>query len=299
MLARRLALLCVLTVPASANADTTQYSLLDTSLEPPAQIPHLQLPAGHSRQTSWRDQGSAERLRGLVCIEQIFISHPESVWSEDDRARSLASARSAMRYLEAEAGARHIELRFQERISEFDSEQMVASDSDEHSWTRGAVTGAAPRLGMFLPIASCPAQACAQELAILHVASAGRSYALPSLFSGDAEVERVVMFLRVIWPAASLPGQSTAGQKQLMAAERPAGFVHEILHLFGAEDLYQPEARRRAAQRRFPNDVMLQSHRPLSEIEISEYTAYAIGWSDEVPVALAGDAADLSSAHDD
>ncbi|MGI6279936.1 MAG: hypothetical protein ACOYJS_05185, partial [Acutalibacteraceae bacterium] len=60
-------------------------------------------------------------------------------------------------------------------------------------------------------------------------------------------------------------------------------FLHEILHLFGAEDYYNNEKRKAIAEKKYPKDVMLCSTSVLRENQIGEYTAYSIGWTDNTP----------------
>lgn len=64
---------------------------------------------------------------------------------------------------------------------------------------------------------------------------------------------------------------------------RIATIAHEILHLFGAEDYYLTEGRLSLAERYYPDDIMLLDTYDVSVLKIREMTAYAIGWSEEVP----------------
>lgn len=69
--------------------------------------------------------------------------------------------------------------------------------------------------------------------------------------------------------------------------------VHEVLHTFGAQDFYAKDfgtgtvkynANRAAlAQTLCPNDVMLCQTYDRDRVEISTFTAYTIGWLDELP----------------
>ncbi len=61
--------------------------------------------------------------------------------------------------------------------------------------------------------------------------------------------------------------------------------AHEILHLFGAEDLYAEaysEVRASAARERYPTDIMISAY-SLTENNIDAYTAYCIGWTQDIP----------------
>ena len=69
-----------------------------------------------------------------------------------------------------------------------------------------------------------------------------------------------------------------------------ATYAHEVLHLFGAGDLYFPydtdSGRKREAQAQFPNDVMLRVDYDLKGLDIGEFTAYRIGWRDQLEGSL-------------
>ena len=63
--------------------------------------------------------------------------------------------------------------------------------------------------------------------------------------------------------------------------------AHELLHLFGAEDFYDPYGempqREKLAQTLYPQDIMLSLVNDVNKAEIGEYTAYSIGWTDTLP----------------
>jgi hypothetical protein len=62
-----------------------------------------------------------------------------------------------------------------------------------------------------------------------------------------------------------------------------ATIAHEILHLFGAEDYYTPNARKALANKTYPKDIMLEARDDVSKNDIGDLTAYSIGWTDVAP----------------
>lgn len=70
-----------------------------------------------------------------------------------------------------------------------------------------------------------------------------------------------------------------------------ASYAHELLHLFGAQDLYRKEIgdsvyndkRARLCQKLCPESIMLNSWNDLSRAKISGFTAYCVGWIDFLP----------------
>ena len=67
--------------------------------------------------------------------------------------------------------------------------------------------------------------------------------------------------------------------------ELKSGIVaHELLHLFGADDLYAPMQNEEAVaflREHYPNEVMFQDHASADTLTVSPYTAWRIGWTDE------------------
>lgn len=68
-------------------------------------------------------------------------------------------------------------------------------------------------------------------------------------------------------------------------SELQAGvFVHEMLHLFGADDLYHPhqsEENVEFIKEHYPGEVMLSGHAPTESLALSPYTIWRMGWTDE------------------
>lgn len=66
-----------------------------------------------------------------------------------------------------------------------------------------------------------------------------------------------------------------------------ATIAHEILHLFGAEDYYDPYGkmpeREKIAKKLYPDDIMLSLPYDVNDAEIGAYTAYSVGWTNTLP----------------
>ena len=76
----------------------------------------------------------------------------------------------------------------------------------------------------------------------------------------------------------------------IVSYKYPSVFAHEFLHLFGAWDLYITpfDSTRKAIKRKkvamdlFPNEVMAFAYRHIESLEISPFTKYTIGWTNEL-----------------
>lgn len=64
---------------------------------------------------------------------------------------------------------------------------------------------------------------------------------------------------------------------------RASVVAHELLHLFGAEEMYDPAGRNEIAKQKYLKDVMLWTESFIARNEITEFTAYCIGWTDTIP----------------
>lgn len=76
----------------------------------------------------------------------------------------------------------------------------------------------------------------------------------------------------------------------IVSYKYPSVFAHEFLHLFGAWDLYITpfDNKRKAVKRKnmamemFPNEIMAFAYRRIESLEISPFTKYTIGWTNEL-----------------
>lgn len=287
---RKVVLLALL-VPTEGFADTADFQLLNTHLQPLDAASDLGIRGTLPKESeataprAWRDEGSARQLRGLVCVEHVFVDDASSEWTLPGRLDARDNARVALAHLQTSASKHGVEIDWRETQISYTTAEEISVEFDEHEWTEAAVRRTSTGQGRFLPVDSCPVKECEQGLAILHVKKPGRSYALPSVAYRDDGVERVVMFLRSL-EIKYYGAEEKQEPSGIQVPERPAAFVHELLHVFGAQDMYTPKARLHVAAKRYPDEVMLHSHRSLDSLSISGYTAYHVGWSDEVPPAL-------------
>jgi hypothetical protein len=74
----------------------------------------------------------------------------------------------------------------------------------------------------------------------------------------------------------------------IVSYKYPSEITHNILHLFGAADLYDTPLRKnkkkiQLAQTLYPNDIMQDPYaRGINSLEIGDFTKYMIGWTEEI-----------------
>jgi hypothetical protein len=74
----------------------------------------------------------------------------------------------------------------------------------------------------------------------------------------------------------------------IVSYKYPAEIAHNVLHLYGAADMYKTLYRRndkkiKQLSQKCPNDIMQDCYgKNIREMEISEYTRYLIGWNETI-----------------
>lgn len=104
----------------------------------------------------------------------------------------------------------------------------------------------------------------------------GLSYARGNAVAYSHILEYAVVYAR----DTDVPAADTLHQK---THNRASVVAHEVLHLFGAEEMYDPAGRNEIAKQKYPKDVMLWTESFIARNEITPFTAYCIGWTDTVP----------------
>jgi len=89
--------------------------------------------------------------------------------------------------------------------------------------------------------------------------------------------------------AAFWTGHTERVEYGIVTYKNPAVIAHEVLHIFGAEDLYpHPENSSfnfNAIAERYPYEIMRATYPDISKLRISPITKYLIGWQDSLDFA--------------
>lgn len=222
--------------------------------------------------------GSASVLKGKNILVSLFLTTPDNTFTEEEKETCLQRLKEAAIYIEETASDYCIETQFildwseensqdlrMEKTVDFtisdDSDFMEALDKAFAQWTEEDLSyekllqeyGADG-------IATC-----------MFVNAPGRSYAI--VYDGKDNVrESLVMFVR-----------NDKGTEETAAV-----YAHEILHVFGAHDLYKGEEYSRAVTdyiaANYLDEIMrrVDGEGKISE-QVSRITAYHLGWIDEIP----------------
>lgn len=226
-----------------------------------------------SNQASKRNKGSASKLEGDCCILNIFVKDEESIWSLDERNRVIESMNAAVDFVMGNAKKYGIKLRIlQENYGmENDVEYPGIIPTNMFAnpeWTEYLFELLGYSYGNSMVSHIKKKLKVKQVVTVYHINKAGRSYNLTYSLGVDTVylAERDVLFYMY---EDGTPTYSST-------------YAHEILHSFGAGELYFPfdesDERFRLASKYFPDDVMFRVESDINKLSIGEYTAYRIGW---------------------
>jgi hypothetical protein len=223
-----------------------------------------------SNQTSKRGIGSAKRLSGITHVYHIFCNDAKSSWSPSERSDVLQRMQDGCRFISSESRRHQVGVTFVDHVGASVRVKGAIPEKVQvnHVWTENVIRKAARCAASELVKRTKNGHGTDNVMICLHVNKAALSYNLAFYDNVDRiyEAERMVCF-------SSYPdGRETAA----------ATYAHEVLHLFGAGDLYFPydrdvDRKNRAAQL-FPNDVMYRVDYDLGRLDVGPYTAFRVGW---------------------
>ena len=227
-----------------------------------------------SNQASKRDAGSASVFAGSSLIYQVFLSDKTCSWTESQKETVLRNMDQALGFIVRQSHHYGVKVSFQQEEARevvFDGVVPTSTFVDP-KWTEQVIESLNHGSGNELVAQLRRQYQVDHVLLCLHVNKPALSYNLAHYdgVDGTYSAERMVCFTR--YP----DGRATAA----------ATYSHEILHLFGAGDLYFPydEGRQRKdqARRLFPDDVMRRVDYDISRLVVGPFTAFRVGWLDEL-----------------
>lgn len=213
------------------------------------------------------EYGSGKRLTGSCTAVLVFVDDPQDSWSDEAKRKMIALCQKSARYLVNQAKQYDVALDLNcggEYTLSCTMEEIVPTEITDFTWTVRA-----QKLADY--DALCQEKELQNVIFLLLLPKEGRSYSLPYSdgINTDYYKESVVIYAG--------DGSDTS---------LPATIAHEMLHPFGADDLYFPydtdTARAELAKEYFPDDIMLRIDPLLSTLTIGAYTAYKIGWTDSL-----------------
>lgn len=249
---------------------------------------------------SARNINVCKSLKDNVLIYFVFVDTKETApWTDFDIRSTIDSVVVAMRWLERQAALHDIYLNL--KMDYYVGEQFstisknlpmgsVAQSVNEPNTRKGLkelnlwADNIAKKAGVNFNIS--------QKEGIPEIRNPKNKERLVAYLRDENQVESVALLFMVnnyFKTDISIPVNILDTEDvefSIVSYKYPAEIVHNILHLFGASDLYKTVYRRtdtkiKALQQAFPTDIMQDVYAlPLEKCTISPYTRYLIGWSD-------------------
>ena len=230
-----------------------------------------------SNQASKRDVGSARKFEGTIAVYHLFANDSQASWSESEKNEILSRLSQAYAFLNHQAELHGKKINFIEQIGPTvnSKPRLPTGTFVDPTWTEQVIRKGSGLESQELISRLKQAHKADNAIICIHVNKPALSYNL-AFYKNVADeftAERMVCF-------------STYPDTRPTSA---ATYAHEILHLFGAGDLYFPydkdDYRKQVAKRYFPNDVMFRVDYNLYRLNVGAFTAYRIGWRNEIDSA--------------
>jgi len=233
-----------------------------------------------SNQVSKRNIGSARILEGDVYLYHIFVSDVNSGWTEHSKAMVYRKVAQAHDFITLHSRRHNKKINFVDDYSGVANlKKLIPTDAHaDPEWTEYTIRKASGMSSVQL-VQNLRNQSKIKNIILcLHVNKSALSYNLAFYenVSQKYQAERMICF------SAYPDGRETSA----------ATYAHEVMHLFGAGDLYFPydkdQRRKSHAGRLFPNDVMYRVDYDLGTLNVGPFTAYRVGWTDKLDPAYQG-----------
>lgn len=226
---------------------------------------------------NWK-AGSAFQLSGLSHTVYCFIETDESQWTEAEKTASLLALEEAQNWLVQQAAKWEVSLSFQNHALQQENiievpviEKGIGSGKERVDWVLQVLHEVGYRNAKHA-YKQLSRQHAAKNLQLVIFARAdGVSYAMRfarGMRKKKYFTEGVLLYQRYD-NGAPMP--------------LPAVAAHEILHLYGAWDLYttyaQTADRHAKANERYPDDIMLRVDHDIQRLQVDRLTAWLLGWN--------------------
>lgn len=220
--------------------------------------------------------GSAKKLQGKCLVVGIFISEEDKPWTEEGRKNTWKNVKSAMKWIQGNSEEYDIDLEFEYKCMNEDEDVVLE------------------KIPVFEDSMEEAEEAICKVLEELDYESPGDFYT--SLKEEYEEHSLHVMFFankdsRAYMGSVDMDNEGKELEYNMIYTEEGVicsfAVAHEALHAYSAMDLYNvgdtPEgaAAEKRTTKRFPKEVMMTAVDNAEDSELSEVTAFLIGWHDE------------------
>jgi hypothetical protein len=272
----------------------------------PVLITLVMLPSGYTmKKTDYRmarNMNVCKALKGSALLYFVFIDNKETKpWTQYDIQSTIDSIRVAINWLHKQAEKSNIGLNIiadyyigkdYTTISKNLPAGTIYQSITEPNLTSGIASinkwadAVAKEAGSTLPIFD--------KDGIPEISNPRNKERLVAYLRDENNVESVALFfmLNNYFRSDISVQMNTTNTNDVEFAvvsyKYPSEIAHNLLHLYGAADMYKTIYRKNenkisTLQDLFPDEVMLDPYgKNIWDLEVSDYTQYLIGWSDEM-----------------
>lgn len=273
-----------MTVPTVAPTTTVRPSTTTTTKKPTTTT--TQPPAAESYR-GWYDLGNCGTLTRNPTLVVLFVDDAESGWNDTliQHFQNVQIAK-AVEWMEQQAAKYGVPLDIQTKFyhGALDNGGKVyypdtvahKPDESDYDLLESVVGNMGEGTGDQFYAKMRRENGGEDVMFLCMVNKDGLSYA-----RGHADPYAQILEYAVVYARdTDVPATDALHQK---THNRASVVAHELLHLFGAEEMYEPAGRNAIAKEKYLKDVMLWTESFIVRNEITEFTAYCIGWTDTIP----------------
>jgi hypothetical protein len=225
----------------------------------------------------WR-AGSSYNLIGKIYTLSCFVSGPNDEWTYNEKLEMLNLLNESQKWISKEALKYSISVDFNESgnfglnndIKLPFIERGNGSGNESVDWVSKVFYKIGYKSNLDFDSWIKKNTNANNYNVIIFVKGKGRSYAMP--YSSEMEKEKKYVEGAVLY-------EKYSGNEKMCSSS----IAHEILHLYGAWDLYktyaQSESNELKAKRLFPNSIMLRTSYNINELDIDSLSAWLVGWN--------------------
>lgn len=222
----------------------------------------------------WRG-GSAWSLQGKTFVLCLFVSTIDHKWGPDEKFNIYKKQGKALNWLKRKAYRYGVKVSFDEMGLGWNEEIWVDTqvsfddDGDYARWVADIFSKTEFKTIEKYNQWAAKTQGCDNCLFVIYLNCKGRSFAEPVRFSRGLFTEGCVVYTK----------------KQNDEEQFVTTIAHEMLHLFGAWDLYRDyvkdQIQENLAAMYFPKDIMLHEDYAGRICQIEKLTAWLVGLTNE------------------
>lgn len=220
--------------------------------------------------------GSAKKLNGKCLVVGIFISEEDKPWTEEGRKNTWKNVKNAMNWIQKNAEDYDVDLEFEYKCMNEEDDIVL----DKIPLFEDSMEEADTAISKVLEELDFESPADFYE----NLKEEYEDHSLHIMFFANKDSRAYMNSVEMDNAGKELEYNMIYTEEGVVTSFAVA---HEALHVYSAMDLYNvsdtPEgaAAEKRTTKRFPKEVMMTAVDDAEETELSEVTAFLIGWHNE------------------